>query len=197
MNNISLLIRFHLHILPSILKVILITIFTNQPNCVIEVGKKKKIKPKVSSWFLEWIFLATKEEDRWLHFLLLLYFLWFHFSFSCNPTIHHKWHKIKLSDMRYSHKRSGAPILAAVLARSLFSIQVMKMNWGAMGRPSCPQRLGVWRVFHSVFWFQVQRLSTHSSEGGSICPRPWGTFVECSVRGKDEKMVGRKQALTS
>lgn len=57
-NNFSQLMRFHLFIQPSTLKVKLITIFTNQPNCVIEV--KKNCKPKVQSWFLYCTFLATK-----------------------------------------------------------------------------------------------------------------------------------------
>lgn len=180
---------FHLFILPSILKVILITIFTDQPNCVIKV--RKKFKPKVQSWFLKCTFLATKEGGRWVYFLLL-YSLWFHFVSSCNPAICHKSHKFKLSDVRYGNKRSGVATQPPSWPE-VFSIQVRKISSGKSLTVTRGERMLVLRSSVPSS-FQAQSLSTSGEPRDFRQP---GRSVGHPARGKEEEVVGRQQALTS
>lgn len=200
-NNISLLISFHLLVPPSFLKVILITIFTNQPNCVIEVFFFFKKRAETTGSILGFIVYALgyQEGDKWLHFLLFPYFLWFHFVSSCRAAICHKLHKIKRSDMRYSHERWGTPTNPLCWPEVDFVIQVTKGNPGTAAGPVAVHTWEQW--FRS---FLLQSPWGHTAPGrASQLPSLRGALN--GIAGcwrpvwwrEDERMVGRKQALTS
>lgn len=104
-------------------------------------------------------FLATAEGDPWLHFLLLLYFLWFHFVSSCNRAIGHKLHKIKRSDMRYGNKSNGRRL-------GQRSPVVSTSQKCTTGRPRCHPYWGTLR------W--VPFFCAPVAEPGAPCPHGVG-----------------------
>lgn len=115
-------------------------------------------------------FLATTEGDQWLRFLLLPYFLWFHFVSSCIPAT---CHKIKLSAGRYSDERSGTPTQPPVWPEVSFRTRSWEEQWRGLGV------LCVWEhgcVFHPYMFssFQAERRGSHwlKPTTGHICGMP-------------------------
>ena len=108
-NSFSLLMRFHLLIWPSTLKVILITIFKNQSNCVIKVKKKFFFLNQrfnlgfynVLLWLLKWGWVTPLPSFSMFSWIPLRCFL----SSVHPPQIT----QIKLYDTRYSTESKGAP----------------------------------------------------------------------------------------
>lgn len=161
--------RFHLLIWPSTLKVILITIFKNQSNCVIKVKKKFFLNQRfnlgfynVLLWLLKWGWVTPLPSFSMFSWIPLR---------CCLSSVHPpQITQIKLYDTRYSTESKGAPTQPPSGPVSFVS---RARTW-ARGSPQCRLPVGIRFVAHSFVFssFQAGRFGICSRARGSRCPRP-------------------------